>query len=115
MEAEVRSDMKENNIGREQAYDNYIDNKKKEDWSWWDAIDPFGAGQKVAAKIGVDKVGGWIGDKVGDAISYFTFGNESPAERMKNTRLKLRRNLVILSRYHKKCKQKFRIILEIQN
>lgn len=83
MEAEVRSDMKENNIGREQAYDNYIDNKKNEDWSWWDAIDPFGAGQKVAAKVGVDKVGGWIGDKVGDAISYFTFGNESPAERMK--------------------------------
>lgn len=83
MEAEVRSDMKEHNIGREQAYDNYIDNKKNEDWSWWDAIDPFGAGQKVAAKVGVDKVGGWIGDKIGDAISYFTFGNESPAERMK--------------------------------
>lgn len=83
MEAEVRSDMKENNIGREQAYDNYIDNKKNEDWSWWDAIDPFGAGQKAAAKVGVDKVGGWIGDKIGDAISYFTFGNESPAERMK--------------------------------
>ena len=83
MEAEVRSDMKEHNIGREQAYDNYIDNKKNEDWSWWDAIDPFGAGQKAAAKVGVDKVGGWIGDKIGDAISYFTFGNESPAERMK--------------------------------
>ena len=83
MEAEVRSDMKENNIGREQAYDNYIDNKKNEDWSWWDAIDPFGAGQKAAAKVGVDKAGGWIGDKIGDAISYFTFGNESPAERMK--------------------------------
>ena len=83
MEAEVRSDMNENNISREQAYDNYVENKKSEEFSWWDAIDPFGFGQKVGAKIGVDKVGGWIGEKIGDFASSIAFGDETPAERMK--------------------------------
>lgn len=82
MEMDIRDRMKENGSTREQAYDSYIDDLKN-NFGGWDWIDPLKIAQKGAVELGVDKVGGWIGDKVGDAISWFSFGNETPAERMK--------------------------------
>lgn len=85
MEAEVRSDMNTNNISREQAYENLIERKKEEEFSWWDVIDPFGFGQKVGAKLGIDKAVTWPAEKIGDLISIISGidPNASLEERMK--------------------------------
>lgn len=85
MEAEVRSDMNTNNISREQAYENLIERKKEEEFSWWDVIDPFGFGQKVGAKLGIDKAVTWPAEKIGDLISIISGidPNASFEERMK--------------------------------
>ena len=85
MEAEVRSDMNTNNISREQAYENLIERKKEEEFSWWDIINPFGFGQKVGAKLGIDKAVAWPAEKIGELISIISGidPNASLEERMK--------------------------------
>lgn len=85
MEAEVRSDMNTNNISREQAYENLIERKKEEEFSRWDIINPFGFGQKVGAKLGIDKAVAWPAEKIGELISIISGidPNASLEERMK--------------------------------
>ena len=81
MEMDVRDKMKSGNKTREQAYDEYVD-ELKNDFGRWDWADPLKISQNFATIIGADKVGGWIGDKVGDLMSWATYGSESPVERM---------------------------------
>lgn len=59
-----------------------LDQKKQDGLQGLDWISPYAIGQQAALAVGVDKVGGWIGDKIGSAISALTFGTETPAEKI---------------------------------
>ena len=58
-----------NEIGAE----NLLEEKRKNGLQGWDWINPYAWGQQLALHTGIDKVGGWIGEKGYDLL----FGNKN--------------------------------------
>lgn len=57
-----------------------LEAQKERDWSYWDLINTYGAGQKIAMHLGVDKAAESIVDKIYD------FFADSPEERWEKAR-----------------------------